>query len=138
MEDPCYRIKQGGSNTLYHDSLEALLFWLQTLAIQVNLRAIIDALANYYRLSSNDLWRVMASRLEQQINAVPFAQHDREMLREQLFEREQWPYKRLIAPIIERAGGPGSMPFGTSATCNPFKRVATAAVEVNNAALTEG
>lgn len=138
MEDPCYRIKQGGSNTLYHDSLEALLFWLQTLAIQVNLRAIIDALANYYQLSSNDLWRVMASRLDQQINAVPFEQHDREMLREQLFEREQWPYKRLIAPIIERAGGPGSMPFGTSATCNPFKRVAIAAVEMKNEALTEG
>ena len=137
MQDPCYRIKQGGSNTLYHDSLEALLFWLQTLAIQVNLRAIIDALAHYYRLSSNDLWQVMASCLDKQIKAVPFDGHDREMLREQLFECEQWPYKRLIAPIIERAGGPGSMPFGTSATCNPFKRVGTAAFDVKDEALTE-
>lgn len=137
MQDPCYCIKPGHSNTLYHDSLEALLFWLQTLAIQVNLRAIIDALANYYHLPASDLWHVMSTRLNGQINAVPFDQRDREMLREQLFEQEQWPYKRLIAPIIERAGGPGSMPFGTSATCNPFKRVEAAAIEVKNEALTE-
>jgi len=137
MQDPCYRIKPGHSNTLYHDSLEALLFWLQTLAIQVNLRAIIDALANYYHLSASDLWQVMGTRLNKQINAVPFDQHDREMLQEQLFEQEQWPYKRLIAPIIERAGGPGSMPFGTSATCNPFKRVGTATVDAKSEALTE-
>ena len=39
MQDPCYRIKPGHANTLYHDSQEALVFWLQTLAIQVNLRA---------------------------------------------------------------------------------------------------
>ncbi|MDN3556647.1 IucA/IucC family protein [Halomonas maura] len=123
LQDPCYCIKPGHSNTLYHDSLEALLFWLQTLAIQVNLRAIIDTLADYYALSSHELWREMAARLEARIAAIPFDDRDRGMLRERLFEREQWPYKRLIAPIIERAGGPGSMPFGTSATCNPFVRV---------------
>ncbi|SBR46918.1 IucA/IucC family protein [Halomonas sp. HL-93] len=137
MQDPCYRIKPGHANTLYHDSLEDLLFWLQTLAIQVNLRAIIDNLANYYRLSARDLWQVMATRLEEQINTLPFEQHDRDMLREQLFDREQWPYKRLIAPIIERAGGPGSMPFGTSATCNPFRRVASHAVDIKDEAVAE-
>lgn len=137
MQDPCYRIKPGHSNTLYHDSLEALLFWLQTLAIQVNLRAIIDTLANNYSLSQRELWLVMATRLEGQIRSLPFEQHDRDMLREQLFEREQWPYKRLIVPIIERAGGPGSMPFGTSATCNPFRRVGAHAVDIKDEALTE-
>lgn len=137
MQDPRYRIKPGHSNTLYHDSLEALLFWLQTLAIQVNLRAIIDTLANYYSLSPRELWQVMATRLEGQIRSLPFDQQDRDMLREQLFEREQWPYKRLIAPIIERAGGPGSMPFGTSDTCNPFRRVGAHAVEIKDEALTE-
>ncbi|PRY66613.1 siderophore synthetase component [Vreelandella songnenensis] len=137
MQDPCYRIKPGHSNTLYHDSLEALLFWLQTLAIQVNLRAIIDNLAHYYSLSQRELWQVMATCLESQIGGLPFEQHDREMLRKQLFGREQWPYKRLIGPIIERAGGPGSMPFGTSATCNPFRRVDAHAVDIKEEALTE-
>ncbi|MCK0744297.1 IucA/IucC family protein [Chromohalobacter nigrandesensis] len=137
MQDPCYCIKPGHANTLYHDSLEALLFWLQTLAIQVNLRAIIDTLADHYTLSRDDLWREMAMRLETRIDALLFDDHDREMLKEQLFEGEQWPYKRLIAPIIERAGGPGSMPFGTSATCNPFMRVRRQAGESIKEALTE-
>ncbi|WP_225884780.1 IucA/IucC family protein [Halomonas elongata] len=123
MQDPCYCIKPGHSNTLYHDSLEALLFWLQTLAIQVNLRAIIETLADHYALPARNLWREMATRLEARIDAIPFEDRDRGMLKAQLFEREHWPYKRLITPIIERAGGPGSMPFGTSATCNPFVRV---------------
>lgn len=137
MQDPCYCIKPGHANTLYHDSLEALLFWLQTLAIQVNLRATIDTLADHYALSIHDLWREMAVRLEAQIDAVPFDRRDRGMLKEQLFERGQWPYKRLIAPIIDRAGGPGSMPFGTSSTCNPFVRVGRQADEAVAEALTE-
>ncbi|WP_459623210.1 IucA/IucC family protein [Dickeya oryzae] len=31
MQDPVYRIKQGHANTLYHERLDDLLFWLQTL-----------------------------------------------------------------------------------------------------------
>ncbi|WP_277811814.1 IucA/IucC family protein [Chromohalobacter canadensis] len=123
MQDPCYCIKPGHANTLYHDSLEALLFWLQTLAIQVNLRAIIDTLGDHYGVSSHELWRQMAACLAAVIDTVPFDARDRAMFNEQLFESPQWPYKRLIAPIIERAGGPGSMPFASSSTCNPFMRL---------------
>lgn len=137
MQDPGYCIKPGHANTLYHDSLEALLFWLQTLAIQVNLRAIIDALSDHYALSRHDLWREMAARLAAGIEAVPFDERDRDMLKARLFAREQWPYKRLIAPIIERAGGPGSMPFGTSTTCNPFLRVGRSTEARSAEALTE-
>ncbi len=137
MQDPCYRIKQGHSNTLYHDSLQALLFWLQTLAIQVNLRAIIDALVGYYGVSAHTLWETLAIRLRAQLNEVAFDQHDRDRLLKQLFEQEQWPYKRLISPIIERAGGPGSMPFGTSATCNPLRQVIVSKQQRHQEAVTE-
>ncbi|WP_240724775.1 IucA/IucC family protein [Onishia niordana] len=138
MQDPGYCIKPGHANTLYHDSLEDLLFWLQTLAIQVNLRAIIDSLADHYALSRHALWQEMATRLEACIDALPFDARDRGMLKMALFEREQWPYKRLIAPIIERAGGPGSMPFGTSETCNPFVRVRQSADVAPDEALADG
>ncbi|MEQ5768891.1 AcsA protein [Halomonas sp. H33-56] len=121
MQDPCYRIKPGHANTLYHDSQEALLFWLQTLAIQVNLRAIIDTLAGHYGLCQRALWRDLTVQLEAQLDAVPFDAAERNVLKSALFERERWPYKRLIAPIIERAGGPGSMPFGVSETVNPLR-----------------
>lgn len=121
MQDPCYRIKPGHANTLYHDSQEALVFWLQTLAIQVNLRAIIDTLAGHYGLCQRALWRDLAVQLEAQLDAVPFEDAERNALKSVLFERERWPCKRLIAPIIERAGGPGSMPFGVSETVNPLR-----------------
>ena len=37
-----------------------------------------------------------------------------------LFDDPAWPLKLLVRPMIERAAGPGSMPFGKSDTCNPF------------------
>ncbi|RQW71754.1 AcsA protein [Halomonas sp. YLB-10] len=137
MQDPCYRIKPGHANTLYHDSQEALLFWLQTLAIQVNLRAIIDTLAGHYGLCQRALWRDLAVQLEAQLDAVPFDAAERNVLKSALFERERWPYKRLIAPIIERAGGPGSMPFGVSETVNPL-RACQGALTPQNAEATAG
>ncbi|ERL51936.1 IucA/IucC family protein [Halomonas huangheensis] len=124
MQDPCYCIKPGHSNTLYHDDPEALLFWMQTLAIQVNLRAIIDTVAGHYAIPVTTLWATMAQVIDSQIEQIPFSAEDRQLLRSQLLEAEDWPYKLLIAPIIERAGGPGSMPFGTGRTTNPFQRVA--------------
>ncbi|MFH7376055.1 AcsA protein, partial [Pseudomonas syringae pv. tagetis] len=48
IHDPEYRIKKVHANTLYHNSPEALLFWLQTLAIQVKVRAIMDTLAQIF------------------------------------------------------------------------------------------
>ena len=137
MQDPCYRIKPGHANTLYHDSQEALLFWLQTLAIQVNLRAIIDTLAGHYGLCQRALWRDLTVQLEAQLDAVPFDAAERNALKSALFERERWPYKRLIAPIIERAGGPGSMPFGVSETVNPL-RACQGALTPQNAEATAG
>ncbi|QEM82723.1 IucA/IucC family protein [Halomonas binhaiensis] len=127
MQDPCYRIKKGHSNTLYHDDLEALLFWMQTLAIQVNLSAIIDTLAGHYEIDAASLWQVMAQAIDTQIEAIPFEDEDRAMLREKLLNAPGWPYKLLIAPIIERAGGPGSMPFGKGETTNPFRQAGCAA-----------
>ena len=118
-------------------SFEVGGFWLQTLAIQVNLRAIIDALVGYYGVSAHILWETLAIRLRAQMDEVAFDQHDRDRLLKQLFEQEQWPYKRLISPIIERAGGPGSMPFGTSATCNPFRRVDVSQQRHHKEAVTE-
>ncbi|MBN8411455.1 IucA/IucC family protein [Halomonas litopenaei] len=121
MQDPCYRIKKGHANTLYHDTQEALVFWLQTLAVQVNLRAIIDTVAGHFGLSSRALWQDLCAVLDGVLDAVPFEDGERRRLKAVLFERESWPYKRLIAPIIERAGGPGSMPFGVSETVNPLR-----------------
>jgi siderophore synthetase component len=123
LADPAYRLKKGHANTLYHDRPEDLLFWLQTLGIQVNLRAIIDTLAEVYALPPTRLWKAMGEELNELIDTIEFDAEARTMIKHQLFEAPHWPQKLLLTPMIERAGGPGSMPFGKGQVVNPFHRL---------------
>ena len=123
MADPVYRIKKGHANTLYHERPEDLLFWLQTLGIQVNFRSIIDTLAQVYSLPATGLWSAMGEILNELIETIDFDAEARAMLKQQLFEAPHWPQKLLLTPMIERAGGPGSMPFGKGEVVNPFHRL---------------
>lgn len=123
LGDPKFRLKAGVANTLYHDRPEDLLFYLLTLGIQVNLRAILEAVAGHYGVDEHRLWRVLRDSLAQQIESVPFDDEARELLQHHCFEAEEWPLKLLIRPMLERAGGPGSMPFGKGWLANPFKRL---------------
>lgn len=123
LADPAYRLKKGHANTLYHERPEDLLFWLQTLGIQVNLRAIIDTLAQVYSLPAATLWTAMGEELNELIDTIDFDTEARAMIKQQLFEAPHWPQKLLLTPMIERAGGPGSMPFGKGQVVNPFHRL---------------
>ncbi|MFC6340132.1 AcsA protein [Pseudomonas sp. CCM 7891] len=123
MADPVYRIKKGHANTLYHERPEDLLFWLQTLGIQVNMRAIMDTLAQVYSIPVRGLWLVLRNVLDELIESIDFDDEARAMIKRQLFEAPNWPQKLLLTPMIERAGGPGSMPFGKGEVVNPFHRL---------------
>jgi siderophore synthetase component len=123
LADPAYRLKKGHANTLYHERPEDLLFWLQTLGIQVNFRAIIDTLAEVYALPATGLWTAMGEVLNELIDTLEFDAEARIMIKHQLFEAPHWPQKLLLTPMIERAGGPGSMPFGKGQVVNPFHRL---------------
>lgn len=125
LDDPVFRLKKGVSNTLYHDTAEDLLFYLLSLGIQVNLRAIIDTLAQRYCIEEKRLWLVLRYSLTRQIDRVAFSAEARELLHRVCFEQEHWPLKLLVRPMLERAGGPGSMPFGKGWTVNPLKRLST-------------
>ena len=123
LSDPEYSLKPGHANTLYHDTPEDLLFYLQTLAIQVNLRAIIEVMAQRYAIPASQLWAVLRETLAQAIERIDFPAEVRALLRQRLFDEPTWPLKLLLRPMIERAAGPGSMPFGKSVTSNPFQAV---------------
>ena len=123
MHDPEYRIKKGHANTLYHERPEDLLFWLQTLGIQVNVRAIMDTLAQVYEVPVTALWTVLRDVLDNLVTTIEFDDEARAMIRHQLFDAPNWPQKLLLTPMIERAGGPGSMPFGKGEVVNPFHRL---------------
>lgn len=123
LADPAYRLKPGHANTLYHETADDLLFYLQTLAIQVNLRAIVEVLASRYGIPEPRLWSVLREVLAQGIERLDFSQDARALLRQRLFHDPVWPLKLLIRPMIERAAGPGSMPFGKGRTQNPFQHL---------------
>ncbi len=123
LTDPEYQLKPGHANTLYHETPDELLFYLQTLGIQVNLRAIIEVVAMRYHVAEQQLWSVLREVLEQVIDRVEFSGDARTLLQQRLFHDRTWPLKLLVRPMIERAAGPGSMPFGKSQTQNPFQHL---------------
>jgi siderophore synthetase component len=123
LADPEYRLKPGHANTLYHDTPEGLLFYLQTLAIHVNVRAIIEALALRNEIPAMTFWRALREALLRAIDRAELAPDVREVVHRSLFREARWPLKLLIRPMIERAGGPGSMPFGKGSIQNPFQQL---------------
>lgn len=129
LNDPNYCIKPGHANTLYHNDPEALLFWLQTLGIQVNMRSIIETLSLIYDIDEFKLWEVMEQEIRQLISHIVFPSDIEFLIVSTLFEKEVWPQKHLLSPMIDRAGGPGSMPFGKGDIVNPFRQAKTLRLE---------
>lgn len=120
IDDPDYQIRPGYSNSLYNDSPRDLLFYLQTLGIQVNLYAIIETLALHYDVDEAALWRVLRGCLEQRIVQLPFTAEERQTLHTVLFDDVRWPLKCVLRPLLEQQGVPGSMPSAKSTLPNPF------------------
>ncbi|MEC0180978.1 IucA/IucC family protein [Paenibacillus peoriae] len=120
IADPEYQIRPGYSNSLYNETPKKLLFYLQTLGIQVNLYAIIDTLSDIYGIDEPSLWSVLRQQLEDAIHRVPFKADVRREIKQMIFENPEWPLKLLVKPLLEQSGVPGSMPSGQSRIQNPF------------------
>ncbi|MBJ8481897.1 IucA/IucC family protein [Acinetobacter vivianii] len=123
LDDPDYLSPHDFRNTLYHDSAEALLFYIQTLGIQVNLGCIVETLAKYYQIPADQLWQVLAEQLQQILEKLDFQPEIRNQLQALLFESPNWPYKQLIRPLLEQDTRIGSMPSGIGETRNPLWHV---------------
>lgn len=123
LDDPDYLSPHDFRNTLYHDSAEALLFYIQTLGIQVNLGCIVETLAKYYQIAADQLWHVLAEQLQQVLEKLDFQPEIQSQLQALLFESPHWPYKQLIRPLLEQDTRIGSMPSGIGKTRNPLWHV---------------
>lgn len=120
LKDPNYLSPHDFKNTLYHESVEALLFYIQTLGIQVNLGCIVDNLASHYQIEVKNLWSVLAHALQQVIQNLNFQPEILAQLQHLLFEVPEWPYKQLLRPLLEQDTRIGSMPSGIGKTRNPL------------------
>ncbi|WP_201595575.1 IucA/IucC family protein [Psychrobacter vallis] len=123
IADPEYLSPPNFKNRLYLETPKALIFYLQSLGILVNLRAIIEALSAHYEIDEQALWCEARDSINRALTDIDFDADQCEILREQLLTNPYYPHKTLLLPVIERGDDPhGSMPAGESVTTNPFFR----------------
>ncbi|QYR19452.1 hypothetical protein KZ483_16155 [Paenibacillus sp. sptzw28] len=121
LADPGYIVKPDRPNSLYNKSAEQLLSYFQTLGIQVNLYSIADSLVKWCGIEEELLWKAIRESLKRAVACAGIPDEDRSTVEELLFERETWPWKQIITPLLQQQGRPGgSMPSGSGRAPNPF------------------
>ncbi|GAA0314235.1 IucA/IucC family protein [Psychrobacter aestuarii] len=126
LADPEYLSPPDFKNRLYRETPEALVFYMQSLGILVNLRAVIESLASHYQLPESSLWQTAAASIQHSISVIDFDTDQANLLHELLLTAPTYPYKTMLLPVIERGSDAhGSMPAGESTTVNPFVQALT-------------
>ncbi|MGD7392075.1 IucA/IucC family siderophore biosynthesis protein, partial [Ralstonia pseudosolanacearum] len=127
VEAPDYAIDRSTPNTLILDAPEALLAYFQTLAVEVNLYAILAALAERYGTDESIGWRIVGQTLRESVDRV-FGEGGAAALHgcvaQALFDAPQWPFKQILAPLAARASIGTGMPSGLGTIANPLRQEA--------------
>lgn len=118
--DPGYRIRPGYSNSLYNETIDKLIFYVQSLGTQVNLASIMEALSGVYAIPESRLWSITGQAWKEALLAAGLPQADRAALYRAIFESREWPVKLVVRPLLEADGVPGAMPSGKGQGRNPF------------------
>lgn len=129
IADPEYLSPPDFKNRLYRDTPEQLIFYLQSLGISVNIRAIVESLSEHYNIPQHTLWLQVKQSVSSALREIDFDDQQRQVITEQLLQRQDYPHKTLLLPVIERGADPhGSMPAGESTTVNPLSQVSLGAL----------
>lgn len=117
---PDYVIDRSTPNTLELATPRELLAYLQTLAIEVNLYAMIAALAERYGRDEAHGWRILRGVLEACLVRVPLPEQIAASTRSLLLDEPSWPFKQVLAPLLGRAGFGTGMPSAMGRLDNPL------------------
>ncbi|WP_425905340.1 IucA/IucC family protein [Nitrobacter sp. TKz-YC02] len=117
---PDYMIDRSTPNTLELNTPRELLAYLQTLAIEVNLYAILSALAERYRREESHGWHIIRTVLEDCLARVPLPNDIANETRSLLLDEPDWPFKQLLAPLLGRASFGTGMPSAMGRLSNPL------------------
>ncbi|WP_434752756.1 IucA/IucC family protein [Paenibacillus amylolyticus] len=120
IADPGYHIRPGYSNSLYNETIEKLIFYVQSLGTQVNLAAIMEAMSEVYDIPETKFWEITEQAWREALHQVQLPEADRATLERAIFESEAWPVKLVVRPLLEADGVPGAMPSGKGHGWNPF------------------
>lgn len=120
VEVPDYVIDRSTPNTLELATPRELLAYLQTLAIEVNLYAVIAALAERYGRDEAHGWRILRGVLEACLARVPLPEEIAASTRSLLLDEPGWPFKQVLAPLLGRASFGTGMPSAMGRIDNPL------------------
>ncbi|WP_339303849.1 IucA/IucC family protein [Paenibacillus sp. FSL R5-0519] len=120
IADPAYHIRPGYSNSLYNETIQKLIFYVQSLGTQVNLAAIMEALSEVYHIPETKFWEITEQAWKEALTHVQLPEGDRAVLAHAIFESKAWPVKLVVRPLLEADGVPGAMPSGKGIGWNPF------------------
>jgi siderophore synthetase component len=117
---PDYVIDRSTPNTLELNTPRELLAYLQTLAIEVNLYAILAALAERYCREESHGWHIVRTVLEDCLARVPLPNDIAGETRSLLLDEPDWPFKQVLAPLLGRASFGTGMPSAMGRLSNPL------------------
>jgi siderophore synthetase component len=120
IEAPDYVIDRTTPNTLELDTPRELLAYLQTLAIEVNLYAILAALAAYYGRDEARGWHIIRQVLEICLASVPLPPEIASQTKNLLLNDAEWPFKQVLAPLLGTTGFGTGMPSAMGRLKNPL------------------
>jgi siderophore synthetase component len=117
---PDYVIDRSTPNTLELNTPRELLAYLQTLAVEVNLYAILVALAERYRREESHGWHIVRAVLKDCLARVPLPNDIAGETRSLLLDEPDWPFKQVLAPLLGRASFGTGMPSAMGRLSNPL------------------
>lgn len=120
LEAPNYVIDRSTPNTLELEQPRDLLAYLQTLAIEVNLYAILAALAERFARDETRGWRIVRAELEACLARVPLPDLIAAETKRLLLDEPDWPFKQVLAPLLGRASFGTGMPSAMGRLVNPL------------------
>jgi siderophore synthetase component len=123
VPDPGYRLAPGGTQSLRVGTPSALIGFFATLAVEVGLGGVVDALVRHTGTPETRWWSVIRRAVQRAVGATrnPLV---RSTLQAVLLDAETWPYRTVLRPLLDRGPSRGaSMPAGVARVPNPLRAV---------------
>ena len=121
LSEPDYVLNLTTPGTMINSSPEDLLMYFQTLGLQVNLYAIINALAQAYPVTERDGWQMIRTTIEEALARMDLPVEAQRVLERELLYKETWPTKLLLTPFLASKMPSAGMPSGRGLTANPLR-----------------
>ncbi|WP_445116086.1 IucA/IucC family protein [Acinetobacter sp. WZC-1] len=125
LTTPVYSIDTSTPNSLVLKTREELLNYFITLGIQINLYPIALASLKYTTRSETDFWDMLQQQISGFMANKTLSAPAEECIRQQIFEKTDWPFKQLFTPLLAQEQDSTSMPSKIGRTVNPYHALYT-------------